>query len=186
MRPSRARTPRRISDRAEFYDEHGVIPADATTGYKPPFAVHLHATEDVGLEVDYAPGVGNTPTYYPNPSFPGCSYDQLTMLTFNRSTLAPRSIHCFGKNDNAPLDTYLKTLTKNDLVFASGNRGRALGALNFTPVGGTNFAASGAPSAYGYSIIGYGASTAGLAVEITCEFDIFSFFARIDHQSSLT
>ena len=87
------------------------------------------------------------------------------MLTLNRSTLAPKSIKCFGPNDNAPLNTYLKTLKKDDLVFASTTQESPLGNLNLAPIGGTDFTAAGAPSAYAYSIIGYGATPAGLAVE---------------------
>ncbi len=148
---------------AQFYDNYGVT--DPTTGYAPSFAVHIHATALHGLEVDYAPGVGNTPTYYPNRNYPGCPYGVLTLLTLNRSTLAPISIRCFGPNDNTSLNTYLKTLSKSDLVFASTNREEPLGKLNLAPIGGTDFTATGAPTAYGYSIIGYGAATAGLAVE---------------------
>jgi hypothetical protein len=55
---------------AQFYDDHGVSPTDATTGYAPSFAVHIYASSTLGLEVDYAPGAGNTPTYYPNDSYP--------------------------------------------------------------------------------------------------------------------
>jgi hypothetical protein len=153
------------SDSAQFYDDRGISPTDATTGYAPSYAVHISATESNGLEVDYAPGVGNTPTYYPNASHPGCQYGQLALLTLNRTTLAPKSIRCFGTNDNASLNTYLKTLTKSDLVFAEGSKEEPLGRLDLSPIGGTNFTAKDAPRVYAYSIIGYGASPAGLAVE---------------------
>jgi len=150
---------------AQFYNDRGVTPTDATTGYAPSFSVHVHATDTKGLEVDYAPGIGNVPTYYPNSSYPGCAYEQLTMLTLNRTSLAPKSVKCFGPNDKEPLDTYLKQLTKDDLVFASTVHGQPLGRLNLAIIGGTDFTAAGAPTAYSYSIIGYGASTPGLAVE---------------------
>jgi hypothetical protein len=153
------------SDSARFFDDRGINPTDATTGYAPPFAVHIHATPANGLEVDYAPGIGNTPTYYPNAQTSSCAAGQLTLLTLNRTTLAPRSITCYGPNDNASLNTYLKTLTKSNLVFASEPRFAPLGKLNLALVGGTDFTANGAPNAYGYSIIGYGATPAGLAVE---------------------
>ena len=153
------------ADSAQFYDYDGISPTDATTGYAPPFAVHIRADLFRGLEVDYAPGVGNIPTYYPNAQYPGCSGGQLTLLTLNRTTLAPTSITCYGTNDNTSLNTYLKTLTKSDLVFASNEKTAPLGKLNLAPIGGTDFTANGAPHAYGYSIIGYGATAAGLAVE---------------------
>jgi len=150
---------------AQFYNDRGVNPTDATTGYAPSFAVHIHATETSGLEVDYAPGVGNVPIYYPFARFSGCPYALLTLVTLDRSTLAPKSSNCFGPNSNTALNTYLKSLTKADLVFASGNKEAPLGKLNLAPIGGTDFSAAGAPNAFGFSIIGYGASTPGLAAE---------------------
>jgi hypothetical protein len=87
------------------------------------------------------------------------------MLTMNRSTLAPQSIKCFGPSDNSALNTYLRSLTRNDLVFASTQKAAPLGKLNLAPIGGSDFTASNAPPAYGYSIVGYGGSATGLAVE---------------------
>jgi hypothetical protein len=153
------------SDKAQFYDEHGVNPADPTTGYAPPFAVHIHATEAQGLEVDYAPGAGNVPTYYPNNNFPPCGgYGVLTVLTLNRRTLAPIQLRCFGPDDNTLLVSYLITLTKNELVFASVPKEVRLGFINMAPIGGTDFRKYGSP-AYGYSVLGYGGSAPGLAIE---------------------
>ena len=153
------------SDGAQFFNDHGVDVLDATTGYAPSFAVHIHATQANGLEVDYAPGVGNIPTYYPNAEYKTCRFGKLTLLTLDRGTLAPKSLTCYATTDNATLNSYLKTLTKNDLVFASSSRTEELGKLNLAPIGGTDFTAAKAPTAYGYSVVGYGASPAGLAVE---------------------
>ena len=152
---------------AQFYNPHGTGATDATTGYAPPFAVHVAATSSQGLEVDYKPGLGNVPHFYPDPDTARCLSGQLTLLTLNRSTLAPISITCYGTTDNTKLSTYLKTLTKNQIVFASTfSAPSALGKLDLSPIGGTNFAAANAPEVYGYSVIGYGASSnSGLAVE---------------------
>ncbi len=153
------------SSSAQFYNDHGVAPNDATTGYEAPFAVYAHATEARGLEIGYSPSNGSEHTFYPNASFPGCEYGQLTLVTLNRTTLAPKSLKCFRESDNANLGTYLKTLTQSDLVFAIGNKEERIGKLNFAPIGGTNFTLAGAPTAYAYSLVGYGGSVQALAVE---------------------
>ncbi len=48
-------------------------------------------------------------------------------------------------------------------MLASTQPGQPLGTLDLSSIGGTNFAASGAPKAYSYSVVGYGSSVAGVS-----------------------
>jgi hypothetical protein len=153
------------SAHVRFYDKQGV--ADPTDGSAAPYAVHVAATYNSGIEVDYSPASGNGPFYYPGATYASqaCGYGQLTMITLNRSTLGFEAINCYGPTQNSDIATYFATLTKNDLVIASGNWTRPLGVINMSSIGGTDFTAKNALVAYSYSIIGYGQSGSHVASE---------------------
>ena len=153
------------SSRVRIYSASGV--GDPTNGTGAPHEVHVAMTPDLGMEVDYSPVNGNVPTYYPS-SVPGagCNSNQnLTVIILDRSTLAYKRNGCYGPGDNTDLLALVPLLTQNDLVLASTSPGQPLGPLNMSGFGGTDFSASGAPAAYGYSIIGYGDAALRQATE---------------------
>jgi hypothetical protein len=151
------------SDHVRVYNHLGAL--NATTGYAAPFTVRVIAKQQ-GAELGYSPETGNNPANYPYLKGTRCPPGDLFLLVLDRSTLSFRSSGCFGTGANASLATYLGALTKSDLV-VGGNSGSAynLGPLDLSKIGGTNFAASGAPTAWGYSVVGFGGASDGLAYE---------------------
>lgn len=155
------------SSRLRFYEKTSLT--DPTNGSVAPYAVHVKMTASQGIEVGYSLATGNAPIFYQAES--PCS--GLTVLDLDRSTLAFKSITCYGTTltEAGALDQFWGTLTQNDLILASTPPGVSLGQLDLSPVGGTNFISFGPyappppPPAFGYSIIGYGKAGAGTATE---------------------
>jgi len=150
------------SDRVQVYVNTGL--SDSTNGSSAPYAVHMAMSPTLGIEVDYTPQTGLGPYFYPG-DHPWCSQQQLTMIDLNRATLAWKATNCFGPTDNASLQGYLRGLTESDLILGSTGPGASLGALNFRPIGGTDFTGKNALAAYSYSVVGYGQASAGIATE---------------------
>lgn len=153
-----------IRSRLRVYEKTTLV-GDPTTGYAPSQAVHVFMSPSQGIEVDYNPDNNppNAPYFYPGDQ-QGCS-GGLTMIDLDRATFKYKATYCFGTNDNGSLQSTLGGLTEHDLLLASTPPGAALGQLNLSPIGGTDFTASNAPAAYSYQIIGYGQASAGVASE---------------------
>lgn len=151
------------SDHVRVYNQLGSL--SATTGYAAPFTVKVIAKEQA-VEVGYSPETGLTPANYPYLKGTRCAPGDLFLLTLDRSSLSFKRTTCYGTGANTSLVAYLSTLTKTDLVIG-GNSGPGyhLGPLDLSKIGGTNFTASGAPTAWGYSIVGFGGASTGLAYE---------------------
>jgi hypothetical protein len=153
--------------RLKFYEKAGGLATGAFAASSAPPAllpqsIHVAMSSTQGIEVDYTPNGGNVPYFYPG-SYTACSYGVLTMIHLDRTTLAYISTGCYGPDDNAKLQSDLATYTAQDLLLAS--TGVALGPLNLSLIGGTDFTQPSALPAYSYSIIGYGAAGPGLAAE---------------------
>lgn len=89
-----------------------------------------------------------------------------TMFTVDRTTLAITNQQClFANQMQSMINGYIPTLTKNDMVFLYSASGVALGQLNMTAIGGTDFTKPSAPTVSNYQIVGYGQASAGEAYE---------------------
>jgi len=150
------------STRLRFFAKAGVT--DSTNGSGPPYAVHTAMSATSGMEVDYTPENGNGPHYYPGTR--SCTNPGgLTMVVLRRSTLGFKELKCFPSGDNVNLQSFLKDLTESDLILASTASEEPLGRMNLAPIGGTDFTAANASTAYSYSVIGYGQGSHGIATE---------------------
>jgi hypothetical protein len=183
------KTAQGIADFSHVKFKHLVGLTDSTDGSGPPHAVHLwSAFLDGGkFYLSYSPGVGNNTVYtYPNRADQSCSGIEVFVL--NRGTQTPQEnspaplsfagFKCVVAGDNATLQTFLKSVTKDQLVLAAAIPGTPLGKMDFSPIGGTNFAdnlrevacaanpkSPDCVNPFGYSIIGYGQSSVGTAYE---------------------
>jgi hypothetical protein len=177
------------ADFAHMKFKHSVGVSDSTDGSGPPYAVHiwtqtlLGTNSAVSFNLSYSPG-STDGTSYP---ISGQVCDAgVEIYILNRGTPTPQdsspaplslsSFKCVSVGDNATLQTVLKAATRDQMVLAANLPGTALGGMDFSPVGGTNFAVLATICAvdpkspacvkpYGYTLIGYGQSATGTAYE---------------------
>src|ERR1700722_5657231 len=134
-----------------FYSSSGL---QSTNSSSLPYFVSITETPDGGVIVQ----TPNQPV-----TIPACP-DQIETAVLDRSLLTIREIHCF---DASFVNPYLLTLGPTDLVIISSAADFTDVGVDFTPIGGSNFALDLKNNILhtGYSAVGYGGAGAGLAYE---------------------
>jgi Bacterial Ig-like domain (group 3) len=154
---------------------HTVGVSDSTNGSGPPYSVKFFAYENLNFSsafvLHYAPPL-NTNVSYP---VSACGSGQVSVTVLNRGDAQPTNSSptplslakssCFNAQDNASLQAFFTSLTKNQMVLVAGPINDTPGAMNFAPVGGTDFTAQNAPVPYNYMLVGSGGSAAGVGYE---------------------
>src|SRR5271163_3111867 len=133
-----------------FYSSGGLQSSNSTL----PYFVPITETSDGSVTLQ----IPNQPL-----SLPGCP-NQFRVTDLDRSFLTVRKTQCMARADVNP---YLVTLNLSDLVIVSTPAGFTDVGVDFSPIGGSNFAADVQNNILhqGYSAVSYGEAGTGMAYE---------------------